>query len=120
MEHLVLAGGGHAHLAVLSALARDPLRDIEVTLVTPASKQAYSGMLPGWIAGHYIRPQIEIDLESLARRANVTLLRDCVVAMNADRRSVAMSDGQQSLKPARFEEMMNAIRPLAEVMGKTL
>ena len=32
----------------------------------------------------------------------------------------AMSDGQQSLKPARFEEMMNAIRPLAEVMGKTL
>ena len=95
MKHLVLAGGGHAHLAVLSALARNPLRDVEVTLVTPASKQAYSGMLPGWIAGHYTRPEIEIDLESLARRANVTLLKDCVVAMDADRRSVAMSDGQQ-------------------------
>jgi pyridine nucleotide-disulfide oxidoreductase family protein len=94
MKHLVLAGGGHAHLAVLDALARDPLRDVEVTLVTPASKQAYSGMLPGWIAGHYARPELEIDLESLARRANVTLLRDCVVAMNADRRSVAMSDRQ--------------------------
>jgi NADH dehydrogenase FAD-containing subunit len=52
-------------------------------------------MLPGWIAGHYTRPEIEIDLESLARRANVTLLKVCVVAMNADRRSVAMSDGQQ-------------------------
>ena len=95
MKRLVLAGGGHAHLAVLDALARDPLRDVEVTLVTPASKQAYSGMLPGWIAGHYARPEIEIDLESLARRANVTLLRDCIVDMDANRRCVAVSDRQQ-------------------------
>jgi pyridine nucleotide-disulfide oxidoreductase family protein len=92
MKHLVLAGGGHAHLAVLDALARDPLRDVEVTLVTPASKQAYSGMLPGWIAGHYARPEIEIDLEALARRANVTLLRDCIGAVDANRRRVAVSD----------------------------
>jgi pyridine nucleotide-disulfide oxidoreductase family protein len=95
VKRLVLAGGGHAHLAVLDALARDPLRDVEVTLVTPASKQAYSGMLPGWIAGHYARPEIEIDLESLARRANVTLLRDCIGAMDANRRCVAVSDRQQ-------------------------
>jgi pyridine nucleotide-disulfide oxidoreductase family protein len=95
MKRLVLAGGGHAHLAVLDALARDPLRGVEVTLVTPAPKQAYSGMLPGWIAGHYARPEIEIDLESLARRANVTLLRDCVGAMDANRRCVAVSERQQ-------------------------
>jgi pyridine nucleotide-disulfide oxidoreductase family protein len=95
MKRLVLAGGGHAHLAVLDALARDPLRDVEVILVTPASKQAYSGMLPGWIAGHYARPEIEIDLESLARRANVTLLRDCIVDMDANRRCVAVSGRQQ-------------------------
>jgi pyridine nucleotide-disulfide oxidoreductase family protein len=95
MKRLVLAGGGHAHLAVLDALARDPLRDVEVTLVTPAPKQAYSGMLPGWIAGHYARPEIEIDLESLARRANVTLLKDCIHALDANRRCVAVSDRQQ-------------------------
>ena len=95
MKRLVLAGGGHAHLAVLDALARDPLRDVEVTLVTPASKQAYSGMLPGWIAGHYARLEFEIDLESLARRAHVTLLRDCIGAMDANRRWVAVSDRQQ-------------------------
>jgi pyridine nucleotide-disulfide oxidoreductase family protein len=94
MKRLVLAGGGHAHLAVLDTLARDPLRDVKVTLVTPASKQAYSGMLPGWIAGHYARPEIEIDLESLARRANVTLLRDCIGAVDANRRRVAVSDRQ--------------------------
>jgi pyridine nucleotide-disulfide oxidoreductase family protein len=95
MKRLVLAGGGHAHLAVLDALAREPLRDVEVILVTPASKQAYSGMLPGWIAGHYARPEIEIDLESLARRANVTLLRGRIVDMDASRRCVVVSDRQQ-------------------------
>ena len=33
---------------------------------------------------------------------------------------VAMSDGQQSLKPRRFNEMMSAIKPLLGVMNKTL
>jgi pyridine nucleotide-disulfide oxidoreductase family protein len=93
MRRLVLAGGGHAHLAVLVALARCPLRDVEVTLVTPAAKHAYSGMLPGWIAGHYARPEIEIDLAALARRAQVTVLRGCVDALDAGRRRVAVSDG---------------------------
>lgn len=95
MKRLVLAGGGHAHLAVLSALARRPLKGVEVTLVTPDSKQAYSGMLPGWIAGHYTRPEIEIDLESLARRADVTLLQDSIGAMDANSRCVALSDRRQ-------------------------
>jgi pyridine nucleotide-disulfide oxidoreductase family protein len=96
-RRLVLAGGGHAHLAVLVALAREPLRDVEVTLVTPAPEHAYSGMLPGWISGHYARPEIEIDLESLARRANVALLRGCIDAVDAARRGVAVP-GQPPLQ----------------------
>jgi pyridine nucleotide-disulfide oxidoreductase family protein len=90
----VLAGGGHAQLAVLQALARAPLSGVDVVLVTPVSRQAYSGMLPGWIAGHYARADLEIDLEPLARRANVTLLRDRVCAMDANRRCVALSNGR--------------------------
>ena len=33
---------------------------------------------------------------------------------------VAMSDGQQSLKPQKFSMLMEAIRPLLKVMNKTL
>jgi pyridine nucleotide-disulfide oxidoreductase family protein len=90
VRRLVLAGGGHAHLAVLLALARRPLPDIEVTLVTPAPEHVYSGMLPGWIAGHYARKQIEIDLAALARRARVTLLLGRVDDMDADARRVSV------------------------------
>lgn len=94
MKRLVLAGGGHAQLAVLQALGRAPLRGVEVTLVTPEPRQAYSGMLPGWIAGHYRRADLEIDLESLARRAGVKLLLDRIEAMDASRRCVTLSDGR--------------------------
>ncbi len=94
MRRLILAGGGHAHLAVLHALGRASLRGVEVVLVTPVPRQAYSGMLPGWIAGHYERADIEIDLEPLARRAGVKLVLDRVEAMDADHRRVALSDGR--------------------------
>jgi len=94
VKQLVLAGGGHAQLAVLKALGRAPLRGVEVTLVTPEPRQAYSGMLPGWIAGHYTRADLEIDLEPLARRAGARLLLDRVEAMDASRSCVALSDGR--------------------------
>ena len=95
MTRLVLAGGGHAHLAVLQALAHAPLPAIEVILVTPTPRQVYSGMLPGWIAGHYTREQCEIDLEGLAHRAQVRLRLDHISAMDATRRCVALASGEQ-------------------------
>lgn len=94
MRHLVLGGGGHAHLAVLKALHRTDLADVSVTLVTPVSRQVYSGMLPGWIAGHYTRAQCEIDVSALAGAANVSVLQDSIVGMDAGRRCVVLASGR--------------------------
>ncbi len=33
---------------------------------------------------------------------------------------VAMSDGAQSLRPARFSELMAQLKPVAEAVGRTL
>src|SRR5262245_62923938 len=66
---LLLAGGGHAHVGVLAAFARAPLPASEVTLLSPFPRLIYSGMLPGWIAGHYMLDECAISLESLAARA---------------------------------------------------
>lgn len=48
-KRLVLLGGGHAQLSVLKALAQRRSAGVEVVLVTPAPRQVYSGMLPGWL-----------------------------------------------------------------------
>ena len=94
MRRLVLVGGGHAHLSVLSALRKDPLA-IDVVLVTPSSMQTYSGMVPGWISGRYNASDCLIDLAKLAEAAGVKLMLSQVTGMDANRRLVTLSNGDQ-------------------------
>jgi len=69
MKKLLLLGGGHAHVHVLKSFAEAPLADVEVTLISPYARQVYSGMLPGWVAGHYTIGQCVIPLAPLCRAA---------------------------------------------------
>ncbi|MDZ4729522.1 MAG: FAD-dependent oxidoreductase [Xanthomonadales bacterium] len=95
MNRLVLAGGGHAHLSVLQALAEREISGVEVVLVTPSEFQDYSGMLPGWIAGHYALPQCQINLQHLVQSGNVRMVTSEIADMNADQRCVRLADGQR-------------------------
>lgn len=92
MRRLILVGGGHAHLSVLRALAHDKPADVEVVLITPSIYQNYSGMLPGWMAGHYRQSQCRIDLQPLVQTAGVQIIVDRIVGMDADRSCVVLSD----------------------------
>ena len=94
MKRLVLVGGGHAHLSVLEALARERPAGVETVLVTPSRYQIYSGMLPGWMAGHYTQSQCQIDLHPLARSARIDMVTDRIVGMDADLRRVRLAHGR--------------------------
>lgn len=94
-QRLVLVGGGHAHLSVLRALAKARLAGVDVVLITPATHQNYSGMLPGWMAGHYTQAQCRVDLELLIQAAGARLVLEQVVGIDAARRCVGLSTGQQ-------------------------
>jgi pyridine nucleotide-disulfide oxidoreductase family protein len=94
MKRLLLAGGGQAHVFVLRKLARRSIRDIEVTLVTPHADLLYSAMLPGWIAGHYMRDQIAIPLTPLVQAAHASLLEDRVCALDPVRGVARTERGQ--------------------------
>ncbi|MFN3415503.1 MAG: FAD-dependent oxidoreductase [Caldimonas sp.] len=93
MKQLVLAGGGHAHVRVLAALAARPLPGVEVTLVTPQPTQWYSGMVPGVIAGRYAPEDAQIDLAALAHRAGVRLVLDAVAALRPEARQLRLAGG---------------------------
>lgn len=94
MKRLLLLGGGHAHAALMLELAAPKLAGTAVTLVTPVTHQTYSGMLPGLIAGHYRRHDIQIDVASLARRAGAELVIDQAVALDAAARRVTLASGR--------------------------
>jgi pyridine nucleotide-disulfide oxidoreductase family protein len=69
-KRIVLVGGGHAHVQVLTAF-RDAPVDADVVLVSEAADTPYSGMLPGCVAGLYTPREIHIDLAALAKSCGV-------------------------------------------------
>ena len=95
MTRLVLLGGGHAQISVLASLAERPMTGCDVRLVTPYRRQIYSGMLPGWVAGHYPIDACAIALDALAARAGVAFHETAAVALDASGHSLHCDDGAE-------------------------
>jgi pyridine nucleotide-disulfide oxidoreductase family protein len=94
VKRIVLIGAGHGHLVVLRSLAQRPLYGARITLVSPAAKQVYSGMLPGILAGHYRRAEAEIDVAALAERAYVEFEQGVAERLDAEGRKVFVNAGR--------------------------
>jgi pyridine nucleotide-disulfide oxidoreductase family protein len=95
VKRVLLIGAGHAHLVVLRELARRPLYGARITLVTPRFRQAYSGMLPGILAGHYRRAEAEIDVAALAERGYVELVQGAVARLDAQQKTAHLEGGER-------------------------
>ena len=94
MKRLLLLGGGHAHVKVLADLAQRPLAGWAVQLVSPYRRQIYSGMLPGWIAGHYRLDECALSLDRLTRAAGVSFHETAGLALDPVRNTLRCADGQ--------------------------
>lgn len=95
MKKLVLLGGGHAHVHVLKALGDAHFTDVELTLISPYARQVYSGMLPGWVAGHYTIDQCVIPLAPLCRAAQANFLNTAGTHIDLQRRVVHCINGAE-------------------------
>ena len=73
-QDLVLIGGGHTHALLLKRWGMQALPGARLTLINPGPVAAYSGMLPGFVAGHYRRDELDIDLYDLARFAGARVI----------------------------------------------
>ncbi|MDG2406971.1 MAG: FAD-dependent oxidoreductase, partial [Paracoccaceae bacterium] len=87
---LVLVGGGHAHALLLKAWGMNRLPGARLTLINPGPTAPYTGMLPGYVAGHYQRDNLEIDLVRLCRHAGARLILDKAVGIDRARRNLML------------------------------
>lgn len=88
---LVLVGGGHTHALVLRSWGMQPLAGARLTLIDPAAAAAYSGMLPGFVSGHYSRDELDIDLVRLARFAGARLILAPATGLDLAARTISVT-----------------------------
>jgi selenide,water dikinase len=81
-KRLLLIGGGHSHVEVIRRWGLAPEPDVAVTLISPDRHTPYSGMLPGYIAGHYSHADCHIDLDAVCAQAGVTRIGASVGAVD--------------------------------------
>lgn len=93
MKRLLLIGAGHAHAQVLRDWIDAPVPGCELVVVSPSTLAPYSGMVPGWLAGHYRFDQICIDFEALATAAGAQLLIDELASLDPNRRRASLRSG---------------------------
>ncbi|MFK7762687.1 MAG: FAD-dependent oxidoreductase [Roseobacter sp.] len=90
---IVLVGGGHTHALVLNALKNGPLERASVKVINPGKTAPYSGMLPGFVAGHYKRCDLDIDLDALCAAVGATLVEGRANAIDLDSKQIHLDDG---------------------------
>lgn len=95
VKHLVLVGGGHAHLTTLLHL-RDFLdKSHQVTLVSRSAYHYYSGMGPGVLGGTYRPEQIRFHVRKMAEDRGASFVEGSVVRVNAPAKTLVLASGEE-------------------------
>ena len=120
VKDLVLIGGGHAHVHTIKMLGMRNMCGVAVTLITRDIESPYSGMIPGFVAGHYTREECHVDLAMLCSFSGVNLIHAEACGLDTQKRLVHCKDGRP---PIRYDvlsiDVGIAPKPLPQVFSES-
>jgi NADH dehydrogenase FAD-containing subunit len=91
--HLVLIGGGHAHLTTISNIRDFTDRAHRVTVVGPGPYHYYSGMAPGMLSGFYQPQEIRFHTRKTVQDRGGHFIEDKVVRVDPFKRELTLMSG---------------------------
>jgi len=92
-KHLVLVGGGHAHMTVMVNLRDYIERGHQVTLIGPSAYHYYSGMGPGLLGGIYRPQEARFHVQKMAEDRGAAFIQDTVTRIDPDRKVLLLKSG---------------------------
>lgn len=92
-KHLVLVGGGHAHLTLLVHCRRFVDLGLRVTVISASQFHYYSGMGPGALAGTYRPQDIRFHVKKTVVDRGGTFLEDHVTKMDPVEHTLFLRSG---------------------------
>jgi NADH dehydrogenase FAD-containing subunit len=92
-KHLVLVGGGHAHMTVMVNLRDYIERGHRVTLIGPSAYHYYSGMGPGLLGGIYRPQEVRFHIKKMAEDRGAVFVQDTVARIDADKKVLVLKSG---------------------------
>jgi NADH dehydrogenase FAD-containing subunit len=92
-KHLVLAGGGHAHMTTLANLHRFIEKGHRVTVIQPSPHHYYSGMGPGMLGKTYTPKEIRFATRHVVEKQGGTFVLGKVSRVDPKERKVHLESG---------------------------
>jgi NADH dehydrogenase FAD-containing subunit len=94
-KHLVLVGGGHAHMVTLENIHQFVEKGYKVTVIAPSFHHYYSGMGPGMLGNTYSPDQIRFATKEVVTQQGGVFVKDWAVRIDPDEKQVVTRSGKQ-------------------------
>lgn len=93
-KHLVLVGGGHAHMETLANLHQFVERGHPVTVIGPSPYHYYSGMGPGMLGKTYAPDDIRFATKHVVEKQGGSFILDKAVRVDPEKKTVFLESGE--------------------------
>ncbi len=87
-KHLILVGGGHAHMMTLEHISKFVEKGVKVTVIGPSYFHYYSGMGPGMLGGTYHPDDIRFATQHVVQKQGGVFVKDKVVQIDPVKKEV--------------------------------
>lgn len=94
-KHLVLVGGGHAHMTTMLNLRDYTERGHQVTLIGPSPYHYYSGMGPGLLSGMYRPQDVRFHIKKMVEDRGASFIQDFVTHLDPHKKVLTLKSGKQ-------------------------